>query len=94
MLIGEWPITVSIIQIICAVLQENADRFSRGFANQRFAGMATANVGEATDMADDFAEDVRFFPGRRESTNAARADAANSSVAWIIGKFVGFGDFR
>ena len=49
--VGEGPVAMKVIEIVAAILQEDADGFLFGFANHARINIATADIGEATDMA-------------------------------------------
>lgn len=49
--IGQGPVSVFVIEIVGSFLHEDADRLFRGFADFAWVGIASANVGEAADMA-------------------------------------------
>ena len=76
-LVGEGPVAVFVVEIARAVLQVNADRFGWCLADECLVIMATADVGETADMAQDLAEVVRAFPGNGEGTDASGTDAAD-----------------
>ena len=46
--------------------------------------MSAANVGEAADIAEDFAKLIGTFPGDGESTDASRTDATGGTVIGIL----------
>ena len=65
-LIRQRPIAVGIVQIVRAVLKKDADRFLLRLADQKRIDVAAANVGKASNQADDFAELIGSVPGNRE----------------------------
>lgn len=69
--IRQPPVAVCVVEIVRAVLQKYADRFPFRLADQRRVNVTAADVGEAADVAEHFAELVRTFPRDREGTNAA-----------------------
>src|SRR4051812_11903510 len=75
--IRERPIAVKIIEIIFSVLEENAKRLLLRFSNQGRVNVATTNVGEAADMAQDLVEQVRSFPCDDPGANSAGTDATD-----------------
>src|SRR4051812_9872595 len=76
-LIRERPVAELIVQIVRAVLQEDAERFVLGLANLFRINVSATDVGKATDVAEDFAKRVGPFPGDGESANAAAGNAAD-----------------
>src|SRR3569832_1204156 len=82
-LIRERPVSVRVVQIVLAILQEHANRFAwERLPHQRFVVMAALpkrlavrNVGEAPDPRQHLAELVRAFPGGGERTDSAAARA-------------------
>ena len=81
--IREPPVAVFVVQIILTVLQEHADRFAIGLANQSLVIVTAADVGEAADMAQHFAEPFRVFPRCRERTDAAAGNTSDPAVSGI-----------
>ena len=49
--VGEGPVTMQVIEIVATILEEDADRFLFGLADHAWINIATADIGEATDMA-------------------------------------------
>src|SRR5262249_31808223 len=101
LLVGQWPIAMLIVQIVFAVLQEDADRLLRSLANQRlvivsaFAQRRPAgDVGKAADPRQNFAELIRALPRDGERADAAAADAADGSAGGVMAQFVTLFDFR
>src|SRR5262245_58422508 len=90
-----------IVQIVFAVLQEDADRFLRSLADQRlvivsaFAQRRPAgDVGKAADPRQNFAELIRALPRDGECADAAAADAADGAAGGVMAQFVTLFDFR
>src|SRR5262245_16638655 len=84
-----------VIQIVLAVLQEDADRFLRSLADHRLVimpafaqGRTAGDVGKAPDPGERFAEFVRALPGDGERADAAAADAADGSAGGVAPQFV------
>ena len=88
LLVGERPVAELIVEICGAVLKENANGFAFGFANECFVVMAAADVGEAADVADDFAELVGSFPGDREGADAAGTHAADGTRFGFLAQLI------
>src|SRR5262252_10980482 len=91
LLVGQGPIAMLIVQIVFAVLQEDADRFLRSLANQRlvivsaFAQRRPAgDVGKAADPRQNFAELIRALPRDGERADAAAADAADGATGGVM----------
>ena len=82
---------VKIVEIVGAVLKEDAERLGGGFgfSNEAGVNVTAADVGEATDVADDFAKGVRAFPSDGEGSDAAGA-VADGGAAGGIGSSVKF----
>src|SRR5262249_14185374 len=77
LLIGQRPVAMLVVQVVGAVLEEDTDRLPLRLANDARIYVPAADVNEAADVAEHFAEQVRPFPGYCERTDAAGADAAN-----------------
>lgn len=86
LLVGEWPVSMFIIEVAASRLKEDFDRLAVGFANEGFAVVTASDVGEAADMTEDSAEGIRAFPGDGPGANASRADPADTSLIGIIGE--------
>jgi len=50
LLIGQGPTAVKIIQVLGAILQEDADRLLLGLAQERWINVSAANVGETAHV--------------------------------------------
>src|SRR5262245_28787829 len=68
--IAEPPVAVLVVQVGRPVLKEDADGFVLGLADDAGIAVAAADVREAADVAEHFAEEVRPLPGDGESANA------------------------
>ena len=79
-LIGENPVAVDVIEVVLAVLEEDAKRFGWRFAQEKRIVVAATDVREAADMAEDFAEEIRSFPCRRKGAYPAAADPADGAL--------------
>src|SRR5262245_54781639 len=100
LLVGQGPIAMLIVQIVFAVLQEDADWLLRSLANQglvivsAFAQRRSAgDVGKAADPRQDFAELIRALPRDGERADAAAADAADGAAGGVMTQFVTLFDF-
>src|SRR5690606_3483207 len=56
LLVREPPVAVFVVDVVLAILQEDAERLRIRLANQSGIDMAAADVGEAADMAQHFAK--------------------------------------
>src|ERR1051326_4102068 len=74
LLVGQRPIPVEVVQVFRAVLQEYPDRLLFRLADQSRIHMASANVSEASDVAEHFAKSIRAFPCHRPGANSPRTD--------------------
>src|SRR5436853_5342321 len=54
--VGEGPVADVVVEVAAGVLQEDADGFALGLADERRVGVAAADIGEAADGGEDFAE--------------------------------------
>src|SRR5215468_1735359 len=78
LLVGERPVAKIIIEIVTAILQKYAQRFFVATAaDHTGVGIAAANVGEAADVREHFAELVGPLPGNSERTDSATRHAAD-----------------
>lgn len=93
LLVGEPPIAVGVIEVIATVLKPDPDRTFLFLANQGWVDVSATDVGEAADVTDDFAEEVRSFPSHSEGADAAGTCATNDPLFRVLGQGVGFGDF-
>jgi len=84
--VAEPPVAVFVIEIIFAVLEEDADGFPVGFADAGGVVVSAADVGEAADVTEHFAEPFGVFPGGSEGTDAATGNATDGPVCRIRGK--------
>ena len=80
-LIRQHPVAVCVVEVMPTLLEEDAQRFRRGLAQQEGIVIAAADVRKAAHMAEHLAEQVRPLPGRSEGTNAAAADPASAGAA-------------
>ena len=91
--IREWPIAKLIVEIVFAILKENANGFLFGLANHWRVNVPAANIDEAADMAEDFAKAIGALPRHGKRANASRAVAADSVQFRIVGDVIGLCDF-
>src|SRR5207244_1494737 len=80
LLIRQRPVSMKIVEVVRAVLQKDADRFLFGFSDQRLVVVAAANVREAADRAEHFAEFVRTLPRHGPRANAAGTNAGDRAA--------------
>ena len=88
LVVGQGPTAVEIIEIIGSILQEYPDVLALGLADDTGVDMATADIGEAANMADDLVEIVGSLPGRCEGADSARADAGDGPHLRIVSQLV------
>jgi hypothetical protein len=55
-LVRKWPVPELVVEVVRAVLQEDADRPDRSLPDERRVDVSAADVREAADVADDLAE--------------------------------------
>ena len=86
-MVGQRPVAVEVVEVAAAVLEKYAQGFRRGLRRADEAGVAVAalDVGEAADMADDFAKRIGPFPRDREGGDAAGTVAADRTAGGIGG---------
>lgn len=87
LLIRQRPVPMQVIEVVGPILQEDADRLLLGLADDAGVGIATTNVRETADVAEDFAEQVWPFPSHGEGTNSTTADAADGPLGGITAEF-------
>lgn len=92
LLVGEPPVAVGVIEVLSTVLEPDAKRPLVLLADEGGVDVAAADVGEATNMADDFAEKVGTLPGDGEGADAAGAGSADRSLVGIFGEVEFFAD--
>src|SRR5579872_6591499 len=86
----EGPVAVVVIEIVLAILKEDADGLPRRLADHRLvvvatfaAGGAGGDVREAANPREDLAEFVRALPRRREGADTAATDAADRAARGV-----------
>src|SRR4051812_22088938 len=76
------PTGTAVTEVVSAVLEENADGLFVGDADEFGIFVAAADVGEAADMADDFAN----WSGRSQATvKAQMPPLLMPQMAWPSG---------
>src|SRR5580765_4493602 len=85
-LVGHPPIAAEFVEIVAAVLQENANRLWLVFADQRWIIVAAAQADVSADGAKDPRKGVRPFPGCRESADSTARGTANRAVVSRFGE--------
>src|SRR5262245_55188864 len=73
LLVRERPVPVLVVEVVRAVLQEDAHRPLRVLADQSRVDVAATDVREAADVADHLAKGVGPLPRDGERADAARA---------------------
>ena len=87
LLVAERPVAVLVVEVVAAVLQEDADRLLvAAFADHAGIDVAAADVREAADVAEHLAEQVGPLPGDGERADAAAGDAADRVAVGIVGE--------
>ncbi len=71
--IRQRPVAPVAVQVVRPGLQEDADGLARCLADQRRIDVPAPDVGEAADVAEDFAERVGPLPRRIERADSAGA---------------------
>ena len=89
LLVRQRPVAVEVVQVVRAVLQEDADRFALGLADPRGVDVAAADVGEAADLREHLAELVGPFPRDGEGADRAAAHAADGALVGVVGELDG-----
>ena len=91
LLVGQGPVAVVVVEVVGAVLEEDADRLLGGLADQGLVvvapfapGLAAGDVGEAADPREDLAELVRPLPGDGPGADAAAADAGDGAAVGVV----------
>ena len=85
---------MQVVEVVRAVLQEDADGLLLRLANERGVNVSTADVREAADVAEHLAEGVGPFPRHCPRADAAAAVAAYSTSIGILCEIVGLADLR
>ena len=78
-LVGHPPVAAIDVEVVGAVLEENADRLGSYLRIERRVFVAAAQADVRADRAEHAAESVGTFPRRRERTDRAAARAADGS---------------
>ena len=82
--VGQGPVTVEVIEVVDAVLQEDSQRLALGLTNQGRVGVAAPDVGEAADLREHLAEVIRTFPSDRKRTNGAGTHAGDAPHFGVV----------
>ena len=72
-LVRQEPVAGVDVQIVGAILEENADGFRLGLADQSRIVIAAAQADKSADAAEDAAEGIGPFPGGGKGTDGAAA---------------------
>ena len=78
--VGGGPVAEGIVEIILSAEEVDTKRFGFGEANEGGVGVAAADIGEAADPREDFAELVGAFPGGGEGADASGGTACEGDV--------------
>src|SRR5215510_5079183 len=84
LLVGHPPVASVEVQVVLAVLEEDADRLGLELANQRRIVVAAAQADVGADRAEDAAKGVGPLPRRREGADGPAAGAADTAVIAIL----------
>src|SRR5947207_8307581 len=83
LLISEKPVAAVNIQIVAAVLQENADGLRLGFADQGRIVVAAAQADISPDAGEDAPESIRPLPGCGKGANTTATRTGNRAVVAV-----------
>src|SRR5262249_740937 len=85
-LVRHPPVAAVAIIIIRAVLQKDSNRFRLVFADERGVSIAPTQSHVGSDGAENAAELIRTFPGRRESADRTARRTTDGPVIAISGE--------
>src|SRR5262249_1555420 len=88
LLVRQRPVAVQVVEVVLAVLEEDADRLLLRLADHPRIDVAAADVRETADVAEDLAELVRPLPGRREGADAARTGSSDGPAGGVLADVV------
>src|SRR5206468_1276673 len=87
LLVGQGPVAVGVVEVVGAILEEDADRLPARLADQGFVvvapfapGLAAGDVGEAADPRQHLAKLVRPLPGDGPGSDAAAAHPGDGAA--------------
>ena len=83
-LVGHPPVAAVNVEVVAAVLHEDADRLWFKLADECRVLMPAAQTDVRADCADDAAERVRSFPRRGESTDGSRTGTRDRAVVRVL----------
>src|SRR5579871_1806821 len=96
LLVAEGPVAERVVQVVVAILQEDADGLLLLTADHKRVvvaaldtGSATRQVGIAADPGEDLAELVGALPGDCERADRAGAEARDGAAAGVMAELVG-----
>ena len=78
--VGGGPVAEGVVEVILPAEKINAEGFWFGEANDGGVGVAAADIGEAADPREDFAELVGAFPSGGEGADASGGTACEGDV--------------
>ena len=84
LLVGHPPVAAVDVQVLAAVLQEDADRLGLVFADQGRIVVAAAQADVGADGAEDATEGVGPLPGGGEGADGAATGAADAAVVAVL----------
>ena len=78
--VGGGPVTEGVVEIAAGILEEDAEGFALGFADEGRVGVAAAEVYKTADGREHLAELVGAFPSDGESGDTAAAGTADRTL--------------
>ena len=78
--VGGGPVAEGVVEVILPAEKINAEGFGFGEANEGGVGVASADIGEAADPREDFAELVGAFPSGGEGADASGRASCEGDV--------------
>src|SRR4051812_24064517 len=88
LLIGQRPVAMKIVEVVLAILKEDSNRLFGRFADESGVIVPLSDVGKASDLTEDFMEQIGPFPRDRPRTDPAGTDPANGAPIGISGDFI------
>ena len=84
--VGGGPVTEGVVEIAAGILEEDAEGFALGLADEGRVGVTAAEVHETADGREDFSELVGPLPSDGEGGDTATAGAADRTLFRIGGE--------
>lgn len=82
-LVGEEPVAVGVVEVVGAVLEENAQGLGCGFANEGGVVATAADIDVGANGGVDAAKGVGTMPGDGEGTNGSGGGSADGAVVGV-----------